>query len=104
MCTTAVPEGGVRACLLPSVSCIRCAVHLVDPPLPLLLLQDRLEFRAKNLAESENMKMEVGSRVICCFAEGLTLLLHCNGSKGRMLLRVLYCEFGSSSHQSHLAT
>ena len=36
-------------------------VHSVNPPLP--LLQERLESKAVESAESEIMKMEVGSRV-----------------------------------------
>ena len=73
-----MPKGAVRARLLPSVSFSRDAVHSVN--LPLALLQERLESKARDFAESEIIKMmEVGSRVMHCFARRLTLLLHYSG-------------------------
>ena len=92
----------MRACLLASVSCSRCVVHLVNLPLP--LVQERLESRAKLFSESEIMKREVGSRVMHCLARRVTLLLHRSGSTCHMLLPALHCDLGSSSHQSHFAT
>ena len=49
--------------------------------LPLPLLQERLESKAAAFAESEILKMEVGSRVTLshCFARRLSLLLHGGG-------------------------
>ena len=88
----------LRACLLHSVGCSRCVVLLVTLPLP--LLQEHLESRAVEFAESEVLRMEVGSRVMHCPARRLTLLLHCKGSTGHML-PALHCDLGSSHHQSH---
>ena len=69
MCSTAVSCCTMKTSLLASMSCSRCAVQGVH--LPLTLLQERLEGKAMDFADekareaqSEIMKMEVGSRVM----------------------------------------
>ena len=76
---------------------------MVNPPLS-LLLQEHLESMAGEFAESEVMRRKVGSRVMHCLATWVTLMLQRPYRPGHMLLRMLYCVFGSSSHQSHFAT
>ena len=84
VCSTAVPESTVRACLRTGVSCSRRRVYSVNLPLP--LLQERLEGKATHFADEkarEIIKMEVGNRVTsqahAAVQTGSSLLLLCIG-------------------------